>query len=282
MEFRALVAWIALTWLVPTSFATAQQPIFSELAEREVETEERDEIETDRDSFTPATTTTKRGRWIVESAWSFLNNRRVPETHSLPELVARRGVNDWLEVRLGWNYEVGGAANDISTGGADPELPTERELERESQLNYGLKALLTEQSGWLPGSALIVQGGTPTSGQEPATQFAATYVFGWELAEGWKWDTAMRYGYDSVAGDHFNAWLPSTVLKFPLGERWTGHAEYFGIFTDGFERDSTKHYFSPGVHYLVTNDLEVGVRVGWGLNEQTSHFFSNIGFGWRY
>jgi hypothetical protein len=32
----------------------------------------------------------------------------------------------------------------------------------------------------------------------------------------------------------------------------------------------------------VTENLEVGVRVGWGLNDQTPRFFSNVGFGWRY
>src|SRR5262245_51228429 len=35
---------------------------------------EPDEIETDRDSFTPATTLAGRGRLIVESAYSFIDN----------------------------------------------------------------------------------------------------------------------------------------------------------------------------------------------------------------
>jgi hypothetical protein len=34
--------------------------------------------------------------------------------------------------------------------------------------------------------------------------------------------------------------------------------------------------------YLVTPNLEVGVRVGWGLNEQSARFFSNVGFGVRF
>ena len=43
-----------------------------------------DEIETDRDAFTPATRTVGRGRLIVESAYTFIDNRRVKETHSSP------------------------------------------------------------------------------------------------------------------------------------------------------------------------------------------------------
>ncbi|MFO0869710.1 MAG: transporter [Pirellulales bacterium] len=284
MSLRAFVVGVALLWLVPASLAFAQPLPYSEtlVLEAEAAAEEPDEIETDRDSFTPATTTAGRGRWINESAWSFIDNRSVPDTHSLPEWISRYGVNDWLELRLGWNYEVGGAANEISTGGADPEVPTENAIERESQLSYGLKASLTRQASWQPQSALILQAGTPTSGKETATQLAVTYAFGWELPRRWKWDSALRYGYDSALGDHFALWAPSTVLKFPFGERWMGHAEYFGVFTYGFERDSVKHYFSPGVHYLVTEDLEVGVRVGWGLNEQTSNFFANVGLGWRF
>jgi hypothetical protein len=66
--------------------------------ELESEGEEgEDEIETDRDSFTPATTTAGDRRWIIESAYSFIDNRNVPETHSYPEQLARRGVGDWLE-----------------------------------------------------------------------------------------------------------------------------------------------------------------------------------------
>lgn len=60
---------------------------------------EAEHIETDRDSFTPSTVTARRGRLVVESAYSFIDNRDVLETHSLPELLARYGVTDWLELR---------------------------------------------------------------------------------------------------------------------------------------------------------------------------------------
>jgi hypothetical protein len=92
----------------------------------------------------------------------------------------------------------------------------------------------------------------------------------------------MRYGTASDKEDHFNQWAPSVVLKAPVGERWAVHAEYFGLFSTGKENEFTRHFFSPGAHYLVTENLEVGVRVGWGLNDQSARFFSNVGFGWRY
>jgi hypothetical protein len=248
---------------------------------------ERDEIETDRDSFTPATTTAGRGRLIVESAYSFIDNRRVKETHSVPELILRYGLTERVELRLGWNYEVGGAGGEVTgTGGsAAGEILAGQPVRREYTLSYGAKVRVSDHRGWVPGSAVIVQGFTPTgggAGTTTATQLVATYVTGWELPNRWKLDAAFRYGFVSEEGDRFNHWAPSVVLKVPVGERWAAHAEYFGIFTTGKAENSTLHFFSPGVHYLVTPDLEVGVRVGWGLNDQSARFFSNTGFGWRF
>ena len=92
----------------------------------------------------------------------------------------------------------------------------------------------------------------------------------------------MRSGFDSVEHDRFNQWALSIVLKVPVAERWNAHVEYFGIHTDGSAHNRAVHYFSPGVHYLLTADWEIGVRLGWGLNDEASKFFSNVGLGWRF
>lgn len=248
---------------------------------------EGDEIETDRDSFTPATSVTGRGRLVTETSYSFLDNRGIKETHSLPELLLRYGVTDRLEVRLGWNYEVGGAGNEAAgVGAADEELaPTRARLVREHTLLYGWKFLVSRRDGWVPQSALIVQGFTPTgggAGATTATQLVTTYAAGWRLPNRWKLDGAIRYGTASEDGDRYNQWAPSVVVRVPVGEAWAAHAEYFGLVTTGRERNATRHYFSPGLHYLVTPDLEVGFRLGWGLNDQSARFFSNVGLGCRF
>ncbi|MDZ4657418.1 MAG: transporter [Bythopirellula sp.] len=243
------------------------------------ETEE-EHIETDRDSFTPATTTAGAGRLILEAGYSFIDNRGVPETHSFPELIARYGVCDWLELRFGTNYEVGGESNAISGGGSGDFESAE--IESEAKVAYGFKAALTEQEGWLPRSAGIVQGNTPTSGAESETHLVATYVWGWLLAEGWVRDSAIRYGDSLAEEDRFDHWAPSTVLKVEVAEQWNAHLEYFGIFTDGREPELSRSYLSPGLHYLVTPNMEVGVRVGWGLGSDAANFFSNVGMGLRF
>jgi hypothetical protein len=242
-----------------------------------------DEIETDRDSFTPATSTVGRRRLVTEVAYSFIDNRRLKETHSVPELILRYGLTERVELRLGWNYEVGGAGNEVSGADAADEDPTgQSRLLREYTLAYGAKIRLTDQRRWLPRSAVIVQGFTPTGGETNATQMIATYVAGWQLPSRLQFDAAIRYGIASEAGDHFNHWAPSAVVKIPFRERWAAHIEYFGIITSGKAENTTKHFVSPGLHYLVTSDFEVGFRLGWGLNDQSARFFGNVGLGWRF
>lgn len=249
--------------------------------EGEVENPFADAIETDRDSFTPTTATVAPLRVVLESSYSFIDNRGRPETHSFPELLVRVGVTEWLELRFGWNYEVGGGGNAISgTEGDDVFLGGG--VQEETRLLYGFKVGVTPQASFLPRSAIIVQGLTPTSGEGNNTELTAAYVFGWELPERWKLDAAIRYGTASEEKDHFAVWAPSAVLRVPVGERVNLHAEYFGLFSRDKAANFTKHFVSPGVHVLLTPDVEVGVRVGWGLNDQSSRFFANTGIGWRF
>lgn len=239
------------------------------------------ELETDRDAFTPALSTAGRGLTILESSYTFVDNRSVAETHSFPELLFRRGLTERIELRFGWNFEVGGAGDLTSdTGGA---IDFDRgEIERESQVLYGIKATLMEQDHWIPANAVILQGYTPTSGEDSATDFLAAYVVGWEFPNRWRLDSAVRFGIEKGVDDTFSQWAPSVVLRIPCTERWNAHVEFFGIFSDGAEEDFSRSFFSSGTHYLLTENLELGLRVGWGLTDDAPHFFSNIGVGWRF
>jgi outer membrane putative beta-barrel porin/alpha-amylase len=241
------------------------------------------EIETDRDSFTPSVRTVGKGWLVTEAAYSFIDNRNARETNSLPELLFRYGITERIELRLGFNYEAGGTGSSVSGGGSGGgEFLEPGALEHETNISYGLKVALTRQDEWLPESIVIVQGFTPTSGRDTATQYIVTYAWGWELPNCWKLDAAVRYSEDSEDGDRFNIWAPSIVLKVPFAERWAGHIEYFSEMSANKREDFSKQFISPGLHCLLTPNLEVGVRVGWGMNTQSPLFFSNVGVGWRF
>jgi hypothetical protein len=239
-------------------------------------------IETDRDSFTPATTTVEYGRLVLESSYSFVDNVGVPETHSFPELLLRLGVAERIELRLGANYEIGGEASSISgIGGGIGDFDA-TDIESESSVLYGVKFAVTDQDGLLPRSAMILQGHTSTDSPDFDTHAVVTYVWGSTIAEHWHWDSAIRAADGGTEEDQFNRWAPSTVIKYEFAERWNAHLEYFGIYTNGRDEELQQSYISPGMHYLLNPNCEIGVRVGWGLGEDSANFFSNVGLGVRF
>ena len=66
---------------------------------------EFEELNTDRDAFTPATTTAKAGHVLTEASYVWIDNRGLPATNSFPELLVRIGAHERFEWRFGFNYE---------------------------------------------------------------------------------------------------------------------------------------------------------------------------------
>jgi hypothetical protein len=152
----------------------------------------------------------------------------------------------------------------------------------ETSILYGLKVNVTAQQGWRPESCFILEATTPAYGDVFGTSPVATYVAGWELANGWRLDGAIRYAYAEGFVDWFSRWTPSAVLRVPVTDRWEVHAEWFGSSTAGLTDNTSRPFFSPGTHYMVTKNMEIGLRVGWGLTDKAAPFFSDAGLGWRW
>ncbi|MBI1347004.1 transporter [bacterium] len=287
LPFLPLRRWSGLVLLacyMASPSASAQEfagPFADAIRGESTSDVEAEPLETDRDSFTPATTLVDRGLTMIESSYSFIDNRQSADSHSFPELLTRVGVTDRFELRLGWNYEAGGGGtvSGSELGGDEEETAG---AETEANILYGFKIAVTEQQAWLPRSALIVHATTPTAGPNTATQFVTGYVAGWTLPNDWVLDTALRYNAANEEHDHFNQWAHSVVLKVPVHERCNTHIEYFGLFSDGLANEHNPQYISPGVHYLISPNCEIGVRTGWGLNQDAAQFFSNVGIGIQF
>lgn len=238
------------------------------------EEEHHDHIETDRDSFTPSPRIVHPGRFVVEGSHTFLDQPGSVEGHLYPDLLVRYGATDWLELRLGWTYEVA-KLHHLAHGhhGEPPE---------EGIAIYGAKAYMTRAQGWVPDSSLIVSGFTPTSGESNDTDLTLDYVYGWESEDGWELDGALRWWLLAEGHDHFQEWAPSVVLKKQVGENLNLHLEYFAELSIGKEVNYRQHYAGPGVHYLITPNLEIGTRVFWGMSNDSADFIANSGLGVRF
>lgn len=139
------------------------------------------DLDADRDAFTPTTVTVDVGHALVETAYTFIDNREGPETHSFPELLLRKGLTEWLELRLGANQEIGSGGNVVTAIETGEGLG--EELSAETSIFYGLKARLTDQADWVPRSVMIVEAFTPVAGDVWGTEPVASIVWGWELPE---------------------------------------------------------------------------------------------------
>ncbi len=150
------------------------------------------ELETDRDAFTPATRTATEKAWIIESSYSYIDNRHDADINSLPETLVRYGLTRRIELRVGWNWEAGGAGNVVTAEESSEGLVGEG-VSYESHMLYGVKLDVSQQEGLIPRSCAILEGFTPTSGSEPASQPVITYAGGWEFTNRWRLDAALRY-----------------------------------------------------------------------------------------
>ena len=239
------------------------------------------ELETDRDAFTPSTATVASGLRLLESSYTWIDNRDTPATNSYPELLLRLGATERLEWRLGFNYEQGSGGSVVSAVEGGEGLLGE-ELAAESNLLYGFKFRLMKQVEWIPRSSVVVEGFTPVSGDVWGTEPVATFVFGWELPLAWRLDGALRYAWADSQEGRFDKWMPSAVLRMPVTERWEVHAEWFGAWSDGLTDEKVRPFVGPGTHFMLTPTCEIGCRMGWGLTQDAASFFVDSGLGWRF
>jgi len=80
---------------------------------------------------------------------------------------------------------------------------------------------------------------------------------------------------------HTGGWY---LLQTRPGKRGTprGMAEWFDSVTQGLVVDTNRGFFSPGTRSLLTERLECGLRVGWGITADAAPLFSDAGFGRRW
>jgi hypothetical protein len=240
-------------------------------------------IETDRAAFTPAISTAPIGRMILESGYSFIANRHLPSEHSFPELMLRFGLSERIELRFGWNHEVGGGGSIVSPVQVQQGLVSAPSnlngLAYENGFLYGTKLRLIYQSGWIPANTVIIQGFSPSFGDTKKSQVQATYAFGWELAPRWRLDAAVRYATEAELKDTWATWSPSVVFKAPFAERWTATAEYFAVIPQGQVGGLPQHFTGSGLQFLVTPDAQLNLRIGNGWGSNSPEFYLSAGFG---
>ncbi|MFK5922625.1 MAG: transporter [Verrucomicrobiota bacterium] len=223
---------------------------------------------TDRPDFTEASVTVGKGITQIEFGYTYIDGGD-SELHSLGEALLRYGIlTNWLELRLGF-------------------LPLiENEQKGFADLYLGFKIALTPQQGLLPEMAIIPQSFAPTGSQNFRShgwEPGLNWVYSWQIN-----DTLSTAGSSQVnrrfnnEGNDFYELAQSWTVSASLTEKIGAYSEWFALLPLGGSDSQNEHYLNGGFTYLINQNLQADIRVGWGLNEHAQDFFAGAGLSIRF
>jgi hypothetical protein len=236
----------------------------------------------DRPDFTEASTTVGRGVAQVEMGYTFTIDRSAGTTttqQSFPEMLWRIGLfAEWFEFRVQYNY----GANDLSTPGR-PSMPAQVGSQ---DLYLGAKFGLTPQEGILPEMVILPQMTVP-SGSPSMT--AGEVLPGINWLYGWDINDFLELGCSSqvnraIDGDgvFYTQFAQSASMGYNLTEKLHAYTEWYCLIPDGRTTAQSQQYADGGFTYHVTNNFQLDIRAGVGLNAAANNFFTGAGTVMRF
>lgn len=237
-----------------------------------------DVIATDRPDFTEASSTVGKGRIQLEAGYTFFRDRTAGVTtltHSYPEALFRIGMfAEWFELRIGQNLQSSGFHSRFDSGATDMYL--------------GVKLGLTEQERFCPETALILQMTLPTGSDAFTSQRVhpgLNMLYGWDVIP----DRITLGGSSQAnaavddANQSYVQLAQSLTVGYTLTSKLGAYTEVFALFPHGATMGvGPEYYFDGGFTYKVTNDFQLDIRAGVGLNRQATDYFTGAGFAYRY
>lgn len=196
------------------------------------------------------------------------------DTQELPDLLARFGISDRVEARLtatGWTFRNNVAGKE--DGFTDVSL--------------GAKIALTDERGRRPQMSLLADLSLPVGDSEftndyviPKVLFLAasglTDRLGLTFNLGPSFVTSRR-----VSGTHTDVDLNYAVaLSGAAGGHVSLFGEFYGAFSFGRDR-TDRHTFQTGATVLLTRNLQIDARVGFGMVDSEPDWLAGAGLAFR-
>jgi Putative MetA-pathway of phenol degradation len=249
-------------------------------------------ISTDRPTFTPANTVVPRGRLQFESGFTFNNEPSSPTRttlYDLPELAMRYGIFNRVELRTFW---LGQTWTQTQLRPVGPW----RQGGGLSDMEVGFKwQLLThdKERKWIPTTGLITSIYAPTGGSSVLGSHTVepyvNLIYGWPLTD--KLTLAGSTGYLGMRvtdlgrgrpADSFQRYHQSLVAFLSMNKRTTLFYEWYVLmFTNAVDNRPT-HFMDGGILYLLTPNMQLDLRAGFGLSGRPDDFFTGAGYSVRF
>lgn len=245
--------------------------------------DEEDIIVTDRPDFTEASSTVGLGRFQIETGYTFTHDDSAGvqlNGHSYPETLFRIGMlAEWFELRIAYNH--------LNEQTDDPVNGRSRDRGSDD-LYLGAKLALTEQAGLLPEMVILPQMFVPTGdGSFTNDEWlpGVNWLYSWDVNETLSiaGSTQINRARDST-GHFYLETAQSGAVGIGLTDQLSAYAEYFGFYPSSANEPGAgpEHYMNCGFAYLVSNDIQLDIRAGWGLNRNADDFFSGAGLSVRF
>jgi hypothetical protein len=238
-------------------------------------------VEAERPQLADISPIVPRRRFQLEAGYTFLADDsagiRLRE-HVFPGLLARLSVTDNVEFRVGWPGIVWDSLTDRATG-------IETTDSGAADIDLGIKLDVLDQSGYRPQLSLITSLAFPTGSDDISAervQPLASIAYSWVLDDRWILGGTTGLGAMNERGDRFREIHQSIAVQRLITSRLGAYGEWFALFRAGSEDDRPQHYLDGGVTFLVTEDLELNWRTGFGINDRAQDFFTGVGFSVRF
>ncbi len=234
---------------------------------------------TDRPDFTEASSTVGLGVAQLEVGYTYTHDDsagRNTRTQSFGEPLLRVGIlAEWLEFRIAL-FPLEERTKQTGTSNTNRGL---------ADLYLGIKIAMTPQEGLLPEMALIPQMNVPTGSQafsSDSVEPGINWIYAWEIND--LLSTAGSTQGNRRIDETGNAYLEmaqSWTLGYHLTDQLGAYTEWFAMIPSGADSAQIEHYANGGFSFLLTNDIQLDLRAGWGLNEAADDFFAGTGLSIR-
>jgi hypothetical protein len=237
-----------------------------------------DPLVTDRPDFTESTSTLPRGHFQIEGGYTFARQGD-EDASSLGELLLRIGAGERVEARFG----IG------SYGQVDPGVPGSSTLSGYEDPFVGVKIRLNESDPNLlppgrPQMALLLSTSVPVGSDELTSdewQPEAKLALAWDLTDVLSLSSNLIYGYPGDGDERFHQFGATLSAGFSLTDRLGAFVEGFGFNKESLNGSSTT-YLNGGLTFRVSNDVQLDIRVGAGLDDPSPNWFAGLGGGVRF
>ena len=217
---------------------------------------------TDRPDATESPYTVGTGNFQIETGALFTdngNNDFTTESTVYNTGLLRYGINETIELRLGWDYV------------NERNLNNRTEISNASgftPLLLGAKFELVNENGWIPQIGLLTHLRLPFSAaaefKPENTGMEMIFSFDHTLSD--KDGIAYNLGA-RIANDRSLEYLYTIAYGYSFTDKWGAYAELYGAFP---EDTTAYHLWDAGITYLVNNNLQLDATVGTGFQSSAT------------